>query len=280
MLHRSGTNLPTPCNRACANNPEIFVTDTARPSALREWRAHLGNRTVWLACAGVAVVVAMVGPFDTDEVMNLPTRFAYWGVVVPISYAIGAFAGMVVAPMFSARMPRPVTTALAAVLAGILIFVFIALLNAAVFGLRVDLSALPQRLLLFIAIAGVISFLIDLLPSSGTASPSAKQAPPLLDRLPLEKRGRLRALSSEDHYTRIRTAKGEELVLIRLADAIREAAPEPGLQVHRSHWVALSAVTAARRDGDRAILTLEGDTEIPVSRANVAAVKDAGLLPR
>ena len=93
-------------------------------------------------------------------------------------------------------------------------------------------------------------------------------------------RGALVALSSEDHYTRIRTTRGEELVLIRLADAIREAEPVKGLQVHRSHWVALDHIAAARRDGDRAILRLSIGSDIPVSRANVARLREAGLLPR
>ncbi|MGB1209445.1 MAG: LytTR family DNA-binding domain-containing protein, partial [Paracoccaceae bacterium] len=64
------------------------------------------------------------------------------------------------------------------------------------------------------------------------------------------------------------------------ADAIREVGTTPGLQVHRSHWVALSAITAARRDKDRAILTLCSGDDIPVSRANIPKVKEAGLLPR
>lgn len=67
---------------------------------------------------------------------------------------------------------------------------------------------------------------------------------------------------------------------MRLGDAIREAAPEPGLQVHRSHWVAIAAVTAARREGDRAVLSLSHGGDIPASRSHIPALKEAGLLPR
>jgi len=70
------------------------------------------------------------------------------------------------------------------------------------------------------------------------------------------------------------------MVLMRLSDAMKETGDLPGAQVHRSHWVAFSAVRAARRDGDRAILTLTSGVEIPVSRANLPKVKEAGLLPR
>ena len=102
----------------------------------------------------------------------------------------------------------------------------------------------------------------------------------VLSRLPLDKRGRLICLSSEDHYTRVRTDKGEELILIRLADAIAEAAPMAGLRVHRSHWVASAQVTSATRKGDGATLTLSQGDDIPVSRFHMTAIRDAGLLPR
>ncbi|MDE0344439.1 MAG: LytTR family DNA-binding domain-containing protein [Boseongicola sp.] len=88
------------------------------------------------------------------------------------------------------------------------------------------------------------------------------------------------ALSVEDHYTRVRTTKGEELLLLRLSDAIRETAPVAGLQVHRSHWVASDQVTGSRRDRNRTLLILRNGDEIPVSRANMRAVREAGLLPR
>ena len=203
-------------------------------------------------------------------------------MVVPASYGIGAFAGFVVTPALARRLPRPVAAGLDAVLTGTLIYLFILALNALLFDLRPTLAEVPATLALFVAIAFVVSFLIGLLPSARTDASRTEgpKVPPLLDRVPLDKRGALLALSSEDHYTRIQTARGEEMVLLRLADAIREAAPEPGLRVHRSHWVALAAVTAARRDGERAILTLTGGTEIPVSRANVPAIREAGLLPR
>jgi DNA-binding LytR/AlgR family response regulator len=42
--------------------------------------------------------------------------------------------------------------------------------------------------------------------------------------------------------------------------------------------VALKAVTAARREGDRAILTIVDGTEIPVSRSNVPGLREEGLL--
>lgn len=70
------------------------------------------------------------------------------------------------------------------------------------------------------------------------------------------------------------------MVLLRLSDAIREVGNTDGLQVHRSHWVAKSAVTKAERTGDRALLSMSHGPDIPVSRSNLPKLRDAGLLPR
>ena len=75
------------------------------------------------------------------------------------------------------------------------------------------------------------------------------------------------------------TSAGSALLLMRLSDAIAEAGDTKGLQIHRSHWVALDAVRAVRRDGQRAVLTLTDGRDLPVSRANLDKVKAAGLLP-
>ena len=79
---------------------------------------------------------------------------------------------------------------------------------------------------------------------------------------------------------RVRTTKGEEMILMRLADAIREVGVTPGAQVHRSHWAAFDQVAAVTRDGDRAVLQMTIGGDIPVSRRHIPTIKEAGLLPR
>jgi DNA-binding LytR/AlgR family response regulator len=111
--------------------------------------------------------------------------------------------------------------------------------------------------------------------------PAPSAAPPprarFLDRLPEKIRGgALYALEAEDHYLRAHTSKGADLILMRMADAEAELEGVEGLRVHRSWWVARAGVTAARREGDRIILTLKSGVEAPVSRANVSAVRAAG----
>ena len=65
----------------------------------------------------------------------------------------------------------------------------------------------------------------------------------------------------------------------RQRDAIAETAPVEGLQVHRSHWVALAEVRKSRRQQSRGFLTMSDGREIPVSRTCLYAAMQAGLLP-
>ena len=227
--------------------------------------------------AGVAAVLGIAGPFDTGAVMPLLPRLAYWLVVVTMTYAIGYFTSEALGRWIGPRLPVPAKIAAIGLVAGLAIGLFMIALNGAVFPVRSSWSDLPPFLATTCGIAAVVTAVMYY---AGPEATPESQTPAILERLPLDKRGPILALSVEDHYVRVRTAKGEEMVLMRLSDAIRETGPTPGLQVHRSHWVATSAVTAARRIGDRAVLTLTSGDEIPVSRSNLPQVRDMGLLPK
>ena len=101
----------------------------------------------------------------------------------------------------------------------------------------------------------------------------------LLGRLPFDKRGALISLHAEDHYVRVETVKGSELILMRLADAIQLAQPIKGVQVHRSHWVALDQVTGYdKTDGTWTVLLCDG-RRVPISRGYHADAITAGIIP-
>ena len=111
-----------------------------------------------------------------------------------------------------------------------------------------------------------------------TAAPPA----PLLDqgfreRLPFRLRdAEIYALSSEDHYLRVHTSAGSELILMRLSDAANLLDGLNGARVHRSWWVARSAITDVQKDGAKITLWLKGDLTVPVSRQQVASLKALG----
>jgi DNA-binding LytR/AlgR family response regulator len=97
------------------------------------------------------------------------------------------------------------------------------------------------------------------------------------DRLPLHlTSAKLLALQAEDHYLRVHTGLGDALILMRLSDAIAELTEVSGAQTHRSWWVARDAVTKSVRSDNKALLTLTGEIEAPVSRNYLKPLSDAG----
>ena len=113
------------------------------------------------------------------------------------------------------------------------------------------------------------------------ASPNAdgSEAPPpkFLARLPEKLQGaELYAVEAEDHYLRLHTSLGQDLILLRLADAIAELQGIEGAQTHRSWWVAKAAVASVERGDGRATLTLKDGAEVPVSRGFAKQLRAAG----
>jgi len=112
-------------------------------------------------------------------------------------------------------------------------------------------------------------------PSWAPASES-----PFLRRIPPKLGSDLLCISTEDHYLRITTRLGSDLILFRLSDAIAELGPAAGQQVHRSFWVARNAVASIERNGHRTSLVLINGAEIPVSRTYLRNLRNTGWLNR
>lgn len=104
----------------------------------------------------------------------------------------------------------------------------------------------------------------------------AENSEPLfMTKLPFNKRGELYALSAELHYVRVYTSAGSDLVLMRISDAVAQCGDVEGLRIHRSHWVALSAVSEVTCDGGSMTVRLRNDLELPVSRSYQGFVRNA-----
>lgn len=108
----------------------------------------------------------------------------------------------------------------------------------------------------------------------------AAPMPAFLHRLPEDQRKGLLAIQAQEHYIAVHTAGGTELVLYRFGDALRELAEVPGIQVHRSFWVADNSVVSYERKSSQLLLTLRNGLTVPVSRSFVRDVEQSGLLPK
>lgn len=242
--------------------------------------AHFSTPVVLIALAGVSVLLALSGPFDTLGALPPLPRLAYWGTIVWLTYGCGT-ALYLAFPGLDRRPPRPGLFVLVSLLMGMAATVILLIVNYLFLG--VGLASLLGLVELF-GFAWLVSAILTALSALSGRGRSAQVAqtaktPRLLARLPVEKRGALVSLSVEDHYVQVTTTKGREMLLMRLRDAIAESEPTPGLRVHRSHWVALSHVDRVVRRGDGARITTSRGEELPVSRSSMSELRASGLLP-
>ncbi len=107
--------------------------------------------------------------------------------------------------------------------------------------------------------------------------PSLPPRPRLAERLPPHLRvAELIALEAEDHYVRVHTTAGSDLLLLRFTDAVAELDDLNGARTHRSWWVARSAVRSATRADGRGELTLGNGIVVPVSRSALPVLQRDG----
>ena len=230
---------------------------------------------------GAGVVLALTGAFGTN-IVPLWLRFAYW---VPL-----ILAGAVWAHLCSRLIERLIdpderpwltVAALSATTAGPVVGL-VWLVTGLVFENRVYpvsrlVGFIGPVLIITVAISAINVFLGRSPPVQTHAGVSGTAPARFLDRLPPKLRGAtLHAVQAEDHYLRLHTDRGSDLILMRLSDAVGELEGLEGARTHRSWWVARDAVRDASRGDGRATLTLEGGIVAPVSRRYARALREAG----
>ncbi len=246
--------------------------------AIRYWRDWARNLAIG---AAAGLFLALVGALQTGEA-PLATRLLYWAPLMMAGVLVG---GGVATVATRAAPPGFNIWAL-----GALIALGVALVSAGViawysnllFGVRFSAREAPGFFGLVLLVSAAMTAIMILAnrpgaqthaPAPGAPAPSVR----FLDRLPPKLRGAtLHAVEAEDHYLRVHTSKGGDLILMRLGDAIAELEGIEGAQVHRSWWVAKDAVDGVSRANGRVVLQLKGGVTAPVSRANVAPLRTAG----
>lgn len=253
--------------------------------ALREIRTHLTDRRVLAALLVIVLLLGLIGPFGTMETMSLLQRFAYWGAIAVSSYGLAYSVSVLVSRTFG--IGRRVKSTWARVLvfggiAGVPVTIAVCAVDLVALGrLPNDLPVLYlQCTLIGLCVMAMLEIVDASLRQAAAARPAVAVAPappPIVERLPPPQRGKLLSLSVADHYVEVATERGRGLVLIRLGDAIGETTGVPGLQIHRSHWVAVSAIRRLVRFEGKPMLELSDGRRLPVSRSYIEAVRQAGF---
>ncbi|HYF87163.1 LytTR family DNA-binding domain-containing protein [Azospirillum sp.] len=276
-----------------ATMPDGAASTPPVPYGRRMLRRHLP------LLAGSILALALLGPFGTFREMGFLSRLAYWGGLITTGWSMFEMV-VLIARRILPNLERtwPLMLAAAFLTVGVLQTLVVALLEnrlrgqdfltpaglAELFGYVLVITTLVAALPVWLELReqGIVGHR----PSAPPESPSDGGPPPprpasFLDRIPGKLGRDLLALEMEDHYVRVHTALGSDLILMRMRDAVAELAGIDGRQVHRSYWVAASAVTAVERKPDGKLsLRLTNGLLVPVSRTHAPSVRAAGWVEK
>jgi hypothetical protein len=229
--------------------------------------------------AGLGLAMTALGPYRTLDVPTL-LRTGYWMVAVIGAGLVGIAVDATLGPRIPNFWGRIVLVALVMTLP---VTPFIYALNA----LLLDL---PRRPWLMPQLGGQV-FVVALLLMAVRALAWRRivetrtiVVPPLPEaertlrmRLSARRRtARLIAVEAEDHYVRVHTDAGSELVAMRFSEALESLARAHGHRLHRSWWACADAIEAVRWRRGTGEARLAGGLVAPVSRSCAAALREAG----
>ncbi len=251
----------------------------------------------------IASILALLTPFGMDNIGLLKGWFFWlllcfsgYFIYSPIIYFGNDFLQKRPNAIFSKYWCRIVF--LAAIGSAIMSFVvpFIVMLFFDIPALY--LSLVPQMMLRTFIMGGLISFIYTVKnhfqlqkqqlqqqqkqlieQQKSHIETTDKKFIEFMQKLPLEKRGQLLCLEMDDHYLKVHTDKGHHLLLMRFKDALAFLEDYPGVQTHRSWWVAKEAVVGEEKEGRKLLLKLVNQQLVPVSRSYLVQVKTLVSLP-
>ncbi|MGA0604214.1 LytTR family DNA-binding domain-containing protein [Caulobacter sp. KR2-114] len=256
------------------STPAAPDTPWARGRVLGVWLQVAG------ACCIIGVVLTSAGAFGTSALQILP-RLLYWLAMMVVGASVGVTVARFAIPESWFRRRWYLVMLPIALGTAVPMSLITALADSLVTHHRFRLAHItevfPTTLITTTAITA-LAFLIRRRPPVAThAAPAGAPAAKFLSRLPDRLKGaELWAVEAEDHYLRLHTSLGQDLILMRLSDALAELEGIEGAQTHRSWWVAKAAVVEAERADGRATLTLKDRAKAPVSRSFLPLLRDEG----
>ncbi len=240
---------------------------------------------IWIA---LSLPVSIMGPFGTYGLMSFFDRLVFWPALLAIGIAVGSALRVFVHAKLALTDIRRGAVLMAVLMCLVVCPPLYAILMWMFDDALLPLPGLGEIVLMTASLSlGICSLRMSMSGKTPIAqrfmanehgglgtdgATGGAPVPRLLQRLEPDLQGRLWSISVRDHYVDLATDRGSASLLLRLGDAIAEADPEPGGQVHRSHWVAWDAVEGVERDGSKLRLRLRSGQVVPVSRNHRAKV--------
>lgn len=244
----------------------------------------------------LGILTALIGPFGTFTDLTFAERLIYW-ISISLLGTLQVRSVLEILrrwPLIRAWSVAAIGT-IAALLASVPITLEVQWLEL-IFRNRSFVDVIEwARLYGYVVVltlgitipTSVIGWTLGTMRRSNVGGAVSDLTPPLSERLATSRffekipspLGReLLALKQEDHYLRIYTKLGSDLILHRLSDAVEELASVDGLRVHRSWWVARDAIARTARVNKRTALHLINELTVPISRTYLPQVRGAGWL--
>ena len=219
------------------------------------------------------LILTVMAPYGTHA-LTPPFRLTYW-IVLSMAGGIGAVS----AKLWLYKKHPDAKLWIRAVIQslGATAIVYIILICFTLTYYKATTLTHLVTLPFFIWVIGIIICGFGVLMESRMAGDDAQRRPDIYERIkPSLRNFDIYALCAEDHYVRVFTSGGEDLILMRLSDAIKEASPIKGISTHRSWWVAEVGVKTVKKASGKAEIILKNDNRVPVSRNNLKQIKAAG----
>lgn len=250
----------------------------------------LSDRRARRVAAEIALLTVMglflgaIGPFASGQ-LPPPVRYVYWVCCIVGGGAIGIAIDETAGVAAGGFWRRLAVTSFAMTLpVAVLVSLIGYVLTGSDFRPRNPFGYLFQVWVISVPVMALRA--LTWRPARTRIETRVVVAPPLPEaeatfrlRLSAKRRAaRLIAVEAEDHYLRVHTDAGDELVTAKFAEALAELSGAHGYQTHRSWWVAADAIEKVswRRGSGEA--RLAGGLVAPVSRTHAPGLRQAGWI--
>jgi DNA-binding LytR/AlgR family response regulator len=244
----------------------------AAPFLIRRAAAELALLTA------VGVFMGFLAPYGSDS-QPLGLRLIYWLILIVGGGAIGIAFDVAVSRWLKGFWSRLMVDCVAMTpFVSLLVIVVAHAMYRATVSMPNYLDLLFQVFIICVLVMALRQLAWRAVwPEPAASRETVELSDAFRQRLSAKRReAKLLAVEAEDHYLRVHTDAGCELITARFGDALAELSGWPGFRTHRSWWVAACAIDGVRWSRGRGELRLTSGLVVPVSRSQAQALKTAG----
>lgn len=226
----------------------------------------------------LALALGHAGPYGTYEKFSLATRMGFWVCVILVPWSLSKLLFFLAAHFAPDNLSKGYISIMLMPLLALLGSAVVSFinLNVGLYQNQTFMQVWPASILVWLVFAFVIVLPMTYLGSELAREQRKVGVTTMMEffhhKLPESlKDTQLIALKAEDHYLRVITDGGSALILMKFDDALAALNGYPGIQTHRSWWLAHSQLAGIGRVTTS--VSLQDGTKVPISRRRRKAVQ-------